>query len=232
MSKSIVLKRNNNDDAKYNQLKSLNPVRMLTYNNSANFGTSKMDLGNVDYVLFTGGHGNFMASRPTQFNDASIDDTRRWMKGVNGTAKAMILDTCFSSALCEDFIRFVPTGGAVVCAHGSGEGWAGAFNTDNGTKTVGEVLCGIVDASFELTGAPSIALMLNKPHQRNLFTCNSGATRGQTLAMKGMFGMDHDTAVELKELDIYLSHKGIMVTPMTRDQLKSYLKAVLPMKVM
>ncbi len=236
MSKSIVLKRNDNDDAKLQQMQSLQPKALLQYEYSSALGNAKLDLGNVDYVLATGGHGNFINRKPTKFNGADMDNFKKWIGNLKGTAKAFILDTCFSSALCPVFIKFVPVGGAVVCAHGSGEGWAGSFNTGNGTRTVGAILSGIIDSAVSLfgadSGATSISLLLNKPHGKTLFTVNSGTARRSTLDKKKSFFMDTDEEIELKELDLYLRREGVMVTPVETDKLKTLLTENLKMTIM
>lgn len=232
MSKSIVLKRNTGDDAKLAQMQALKPVTLLQYQFAAGLGGASLDLANVDYVLVTGGHGDFINKKPSKFNDADITNFRSWVGNLKGKAKAFILDTCFSSALCGEFLKFLPTGGAVVCAHGSGEGWAEGFTTANGTRTVGAILCDVVDNYGSLVGASSISLLLNKPHGKVLFTTNSGTARRQTLDTKQMFGMDADTEIELKELDIYLRREGIMVTPIEAGQLKTLLGDNLKMTIL
>ncbi len=232
MSKSIVLKRNSGDGAKLAQMQALQPVAMVQYSNGDALGCQKNDLGAVDYVLATGGHGDFNGKKPTKSNDADIDNFKKWVGNLTCKSRAFILDTCFSSALSGKFLDYLPNGGVVVCAHGSGEGWAEGFSAANGTRTVGSVMSDIVDNYSAMIGAPSIAVLLKKPSQKLLYTMNSGAVRGATVQTKAAFGMDGDTEVELKELDLYLRMEGINVTPTTPSDLKGMLAKTLDMTVM
>ena len=144
--------------------------------------------------------------------------------GYAGRAASSILDTCFSSALSPVFIKFVPVGGAVVCADG--------FTTANGMRTVGSILNAVIDNYGALVGSSSISLLLNKPHGKTLFTTNSGKARRATLDTKKEYSMDTDTKIELKELDLYLRREGVMVTPVEADKLKTLLTENLKMTVM
>src|SRR4051812_41473672 len=127
-SKAIVLKRNDDDTAKCNALQALQPRVFVEYTGQSQLAGMITDFGTLDYLLVTGGHGDFRSGRPTKFNDADITSARKWIGTMNGSFRAIILDTCFSSALVAPFLRFVPNGGCVVCAHGTGEGWASAFS--------------------------------------------------------------------------------------------------------
>lgn len=233
-NKVVVLKRNSGDQQKLNQLTAINPMKIVEYSNGATLGGFKNDFGKIDYLLVTGGHGDFQNRKPSSFNGADIDHARAWIKNLKGTSKAIILDTCFSSALAGMFIDLLPNGGCLVCAYGTGEGWAMGFSSANGTKTVGSILSTIVDNSSAFGGGmvSSIGVMIKKPTTyQTLYTSNAGASRGGNLQTRSAMGMEADTAIELKEVDLYLRRDNVNVTPTSDAQLKKLLNSSLTMKV-
>lgn len=237
-SKVVVLKRNDGDNPKLQQLVGINPIKIIEYNNGTQLAGFKNDLGKVDYLLVTGGHGDFINRKPTKFNDADIISAKTWIKNLKGSFKAIILDTCFSCALAGMFTKFLPNGGCLVCAYGTGEGWTMGFSSANGAKTVGSILSTVVDGSASLgtamgmTMVSSIGIMVKKPTTYQLlYTSNAGATRGDNLQTRGTFGMEADTEQELKEVDLYLRRDLVNVTPTDDATLKKLLNDNLTMSV-
>jgi hypothetical protein len=237
-SKVVVLKRNAGDDAKLQQLTAINPIKLIEYSNGAQLAGFKNDLGKIDYLLVTGGHGDFQNRKPSKFNDADIVSTRTWIKNLKGTFKAIILDTCFSCALAGMFTKFLPNGGCLVCAYGTGEGWTIGFSSANGANSVGSILSTVVDGSADLGSAmnmtmvSSIGVLIKKPTTYQLlYTSNAGATRGENLQSRTTFGMEADTEQELKEVDLYLRRDLVNVTPTDDATLKKLLNDSLTMTV-
>ncbi|MGH7107688.1 MAG: hypothetical protein ACREF0_05885 [Acetobacteraceae bacterium] len=238
-TKGIVLKRNDKDQPKFDQLNALQPNKVITYANTLGLATAGGDFGSLDYLLVTGGHGDFQSGKPSKFNDATIDDAKKWIKSISGTFKAIILDTCFSSALAASFLPFLPNGGCIVCAHGTGEGWAGAFSTANGKKTVGTVLAAVVNGTSDLFGAispgsasySSVSLAIRKPINQLLYTANAGPNRGKGIATRDGVGMEVDTEIELKEVDLYLRRDRIDVVAVSDSELVKLLTDNLTMTV-
>ncbi|MFC6486402.1 hypothetical protein [Nitratireductor sp. GCM10026969] len=231
-SKAVVLKRNSGDDAKRRALLGIGPTPLIEFTASGKLSTDKKFVGSLDYLLLTGGHGNFVNSRPTQCNGTTVEDTNRWAFGVSGQFKAIILDTCFSSALLATFLPMVPYGGCVVCAHGSGEGWAEGFTAANGNKSVGEILCQSVKGMDELGLVSNMAIAVRKPTNQLLYTMNGGAKRRPALDQRDMFGMDRDSEIELKQLDVYLFGNQIsVIEAQGLSHMKTMLANWLPMKI-
>lgn len=232
-NKIVVLQRNKGDDAKLQNIKKLlNPLKIVEY--QANATIPPVQGSNIDYVLFTGGHGNFIASQPTQLNGTTAANARKWLGESSGLeADAFILDTCFSSAFVPAFSGMIPVGGAIVCAHGSGEGFTDALlNANNAGKTVGVALGGIVDGVTEMgLGFTSLSLYVRSQKGLKLYTINGGENRDSGLQTRGNFGMDHDSADELGQLDRFLMGKLIAIEVVTPDALKAKLKENLKMTV-
>lgn len=230
--KAVVLKRNSGDAAKVKQLKGISPIKWFEYTSASQMANDKTDFGAIDYLLVTGGHGDFANHKPTKFNDADIVSARSWIGNIKGTFKIILLDTCFSSALAGAFLKFIPDGGCIVCAHGTGEGWADGFNTANKDKTIGQVLEEVVANFDAITGSfSSISLAIKKPNNQLLYTANGGANRGVGLANRSDIGMEADTEIELKEVDMYLKRDGISVVEKSKDDLIALLKEHLKVSV-
>ncbi len=231
-TKAILLKRNGNDGAKYDALMKLNPVQMVTYTAPTTIPSALSVTGTADYLLVTGGHGDFIASEPTKFNDLPVAIAKSWIASLDGEFQAVVLDTCFSSAFAPFFLGHVPMGGHIVCAHGSGEGWAGGFDAGRTDDTVGDVLAevvGNVDAMG--LGFSSVSLLQRSDKGLVLYTANSGTTRTSGLSTRGDFGMDHDSATELAQLDSYLARRNILVRPISNSDLRTRLKQMLTLPV-
>ena len=127
----------------------------------------------------------------------------------------------------------IPVGGAIVCAHGSGEGFTDALvNENNAGKTVGVALGGIVDGVTDIgLGFTSLSLYIRSQKGLKLYTTNGGTNRDAGLQTRGNFGMDHDSAEELGQLDRFLMGKLIAIEVVTPDALKAKLKENLKMTV-
>lgn len=223
--KAVVLKRNSGDAAKVTQLKGISPIKWFEYTSASQMANDKTDFGAIDYILVTGGHGDFVNNKPTKFNDADIGSARQWIGNIKGSFKIILLDTCFSSALAGAFMKFLPYGGCVVCAHGTGEGWASGFTAANKDKTIGAVLEEVVTNFESFIGSfSSISLAIKKPDNQLLYTANGGANRGVGLANRSGIGMEADTEIELKEVDMYLKRDGISVVEKPNDELIALLK--------
>lgn len=176
-------------------------------------------------MLVTGGHGDFVNKKPSKFNDADIVSAKKWISNVKGTFKVIVLDTCFSSALTGSFLPFLSNGGCLVCAHGTAEGWADGFVTGNNTRTIGELLADVIDNFGNLgVGFASVSLAIKKPMNQLLYTGNGGADRKPGLVARDNMGMQADTELELREVDIYLARDRIDVVATKPDALKKMLK--------
>lgn len=231
-SKVIVLKRNSGDEAKMKQLAALKPTQMLQYTSAQQLSTLMSNVGSASYLLVTGGHGDFKSGKPSKFNDADIPSTEQWVGTLNGPFDAIILDTCFSSALAGLFIPLLGTGGCLVCAHGTGEGWAGGFSAENGTRTVGAVLADVIDNFSSVIGAcTSISLAIKTGNSQSLYTANAGNARSKGLKAREGIGMEVDTEAELLEVDKYLQASGITVIEKSDAELANMLKENLTMTI-
>src|SRR5262249_15162069 len=116
-SKGIVLKRNDRDEEKLNALNALAPLVFVEYRGASQPAGMATNFGQLDYLLVTGGHGDFQNKQPTTFNDAEIPSTKTWIANSKGEIEAIILDTCFSSAVAASFLKFLTPDGCLVCAH-------------------------------------------------------------------------------------------------------------------
>lgn len=231
-NKVVVLKRNHNDGAKWTALNGIMPSHFLEYTSRSQLASLRTDLGTRDYLLVTGGHGDFQNGKPSKFNDATIKDAMTWVKGIQGRFKAVILDTCFSAALAGAFLPLIPNGGCLVCAYGTGEGWADGFSVQNQSRTVGAVLGDVVTNFQSLTGSwSSIAVAIKKPTNQLLHTGNAGAGRKAGLQAREGIGMETDTEEELRQMDFYLARDRISVVEATPDALRTMLADNLAMMV-
>jgi hypothetical protein len=236
-TKAVVLKRNPNDKAKQQQLAAIKPLLLVEYGGSGLLSNTAKDFGNLDYLLVTGGHGDFAVSQPTKFNDTTMDDAGKWVAASAGQFKAVILDTCFSSAMLPVIMPLVQPGGCVVCAHGTGEGWAMGFDKSNANKSVADVLGDIVDNATGMGLIPSIAFTV-KPtaeHQTAIqivHTMNAGTQRKSGRATKLDYGMEADSEVELEQLDMYLFKSNFKIEETQGgEQLKMLLGKKLTMSI-
>lgn len=223
-SKAIVLKRNSNDAAKLKALQGLAPQFMVEYSSGGQLAAMTNNFGTLDYLLVTGGHGDFVNKKPSKFNDADIVSAKKWISNVKGTFKVIVLDTCFSSALAGSFLPFLTNGGSLVCAHGTAEGWADGFVTGNNTRTIGELLADVVDNFGGLGSFASVSLAIKKPINQLLYTGNAGTDRKDGLNARANMDMEVDSELELKEVDIYLARDRIDVVATKPDALKKLLK--------
>ncbi|MCU0986067.1 MAG: hypothetical protein MUC89_14180 [Acetobacteraceae bacterium] len=232
-SKAILLKRNPSDDAKHAALMALNPVQMVTYTATNAIPAAITVADTADYLLVTGGHGDFVASAPTKFNDLPVAMAKPWIASLKGDFHAIILDTCFSSAFAPSFLGHLEMGGYIVCAHGSGEGWAMGFDASDPNKTVGDALAGVVGSADGMgLGYSSISLLQRGDKGLRLLTANTGATRTAGLTAREGMGMDHDNAAELAQLDSYLGRFNILVQPIANAELQTRLRQALKMPVL
>lgn len=232
-TKAILLKRNPDDAAKFRQMRALRPNDFAFYREASMCPAALKFEGTADYLLVTGGHGDFVGGGPTKFNDLSAAMARMWIRKLRGDYEAIILDTCFSSAFCPEFLGHLPMGGYIVCAHGSGEGWAMAFDSAHPNRTVGEALSTVIDNCDGMgLGFSSISLLCRLGTGLILYTANAGGTRTAGLATRTAYGMDHDTPAELAQLDAYLQKKWIVVHHMSNRDLKARLKQNLKMTVL
>lgn len=232
-SKAIVIKRNSGDTPKYDQLKALNPAKLVEYANGSSLSQFKTAFGKLDYLLVTGGHGDFVSGKPSELNGADISSAKTWISNMSGTFKAIILDTCFTVALTPVFLPFVANGGAVVSAYGTGEGWADGFSTANGARTVGDVLADIVGnvSGFSAAMVSSLSIAVKKPNNQLVYTANGGMARGANLGERDGMGMETDTTEELKQVDQYLMMNRITISTVTSTQLATMLRHNLTMTI-
>lgn len=232
-TKAILLKRNPKDDAKHTALMALNPVQLVGYSVTTAKPAAISVTGTADYLLVTGGHGDFVANAPTKFNDLPMAMAKPWIASLNGEFQAIVLDTCFSSGVAPSFLGNLPMGGYIVCAHGSGEGWAMGFDAGKPDTTVGEALAEIVgNADGMGLGYSSVSLLQRSSNGLFLYTANSGPSRTSGLSTRTDFGMDHDSATELDQLDSFLMRMNILVKPLSNAELQKRLKQALTMPVL
>jgi hypothetical protein len=233
--KVVVLQKNNGDTAKRKAIQDrLHPLQTIYYSENGPIPDFPANAdGELDYLLFTGGHGNFKCGAPTQMNGLNTAAVRRWTASIDTEFGAIILDTCFSSSFIPVFAQHIPMGGAIVCAHGSGEGFTDALvNPDNAGKSVGEALTGVVDGISGLgLGFTSLSLYVRTAGGLKLVTSNGGKQRSDGLTTRSNYGMDSDGEGELSELDAFLFGKLIAVEVVSLDALKIKLIRHLPMRV-
>jgi hypothetical protein len=177
------------DAAKYTALMALNPLKMVTYT-ATNLIPPPIEVAETaDYLLVTGGHGDFLASAPTKFDDLPVAMAKPWISSLKGEFEAIILDTCFSSAFAPSFVGHLPMGGHVVCAHGSGEGRAGGFDAGKPNETEGDVLAEVVGNMDGMgLGYSSISLLQRSSQGMRLYTANTGHARTSGLSARGNMG--------------------------------------------
>jgi hypothetical protein len=234
-TKIVALQENDNDAAKIFAIQeTLKPLRTIYYKEGATVADSIDGVGDsVDYLLFTGGHGDFVNAAPAKLNGLKPDAVKRWLAKVDTKFDAIILDTCFSSSFVPTFAGHLEMGGAIVCAHGSGEGFTDALlNPQNKGKSVGEALGtvtnGIGDLGLSFT---SLSLYVRSGQGMKLYTTNAGQQRSDGLSTRQNFGMDADSAAELGQLDGFLIGKLVAIEPVTLDGLRVKLKNHITMAI-
>lgn len=222
-TKVVAFQRNPNDHARVNAIQTnLAPLATVYYNEHGPIAPFPNLKGQLDYLLFTGGHGNFRDAAPTQMNGLSVAAVREWAATIASEFDAIILDTCFSSSFIPIFSPHVRIGGAIVCAHGSGEGFTDALvNPANSGRSVGAALSGLADGISGLgLSFTSLSLYVRSARGLRLYTTNGGAQRSDGLAARGNYGMDADSADELGQLDRFLIGRLVAVEVVTLADLQ------------
>jgi hypothetical protein len=235
-TKVVALQANDGDAAKIFDIQDvLKPLHTIYYKEGGPIPDFPKNVGgSVDYLLFTGGHGNFVNAAPTKMNGLNTDAVKKWANSVTAEFDAIILDTCFSSSFIPVFSPLLKMGGSIVCAHGSGEGFTtGLTDRANIGRSVGEALADIADnaiASFGLEYT-SLSLYTRTMGGLRVYTTNAGSQRSNGLAMRNNMGMDADSAQELGELDRFLIGKLIAVEKVDLSGLKVKLTKQLDMVI-
>jgi hypothetical protein len=229
-SKVVLLKRNAGDDEQYNRLQAIQPSFLLSYSSGSELALLPSDFGNQDYLLVTGGHGDFRNGTPTKFNDSDIKNAMTWIKGVKGSFKGIILDTCYSAALAGSFLPLLPNGGCLVCAYGPGEGYR-QFLLENPNKTVGAALSILIDNAYY--GPTTMGIVIRKPVNPLLHTgmFSEGGEAGLVLRPQVGMEVDGDESINALTMSLYLRRDGITVVETGNDKLKEYLTTSLTMTV-
>jgi hypothetical protein len=236
MSKKIVLlQRNKGDDAKANAIGAkLKPLWTCNYNENGVPPTPPQTVqGEIDYLLVTGGHGDFVSGQPAKLNGLAPASARKWAGALGAEFDAIVLDTCFSTSFIPAFLGNLRLGGCIVCAHGSGEGWTqGLLDLADKGKSVGEALSATVEGVDSMgLGYSSISLIVRGTSGLKLFTANAGSTRKSGLGTRSSFGMDHDSEKELDQLDRFLLGRNILVEQVDNGALKTKLERHLAMDI-
>ena len=235
-TKVVALQANDGDATKICAIQDvLKPLHTIYYKEGGPIPEFPGKLGSsLDYLLFTGGHGNFVNNAPSKLNGLNPAVVKTWVNTVNSEFDAIILDTCFSSSFIPTFSPLVAMGGAIVCAHGSGEGFTGSLvDPANAGKTVGAALADMADNAVSGLGLhfTSLSLFVRTMAGLKLYTTNAGTQRSDGLQARSNMDMDADSAKELGQLDRYLIGKLIAVETVTLDGLKVKLRNHLPMVI-
>jgi len=237
MSRKMVLfQTNKGDEQKFKDITNkIRPEYFIRYQANQQARVPRVE-GTWDYLLATGGHGNFQFGKPTQLNGMRAKQARAWAIDVPSklSFRALVLDTCFSSAFIPDLVHMLELGGSIVCAHGSGEGWTeGLLNNARDGLTVGQALGMTIDGTVDLgLQYSSVSLFVRVPVGKpKLYTMNYANPRKQGLTARSNMAMDHDTIKELRELDRYLEASGIEIELVNKQRLKDLVENHLDMNI-
>lgn len=85
--------------------------------------------GEIDYLVMSGSHGNFIGTKPTQLNGLSVDVAEVLLgklMSLKITAWSVVLDCCFSAGFLPTYSSLLVTGrtkpGTILCHYGSASG--------------------------------------------------------------------------------------------------------------
>lgn len=233
-TKVVALQRNPHDEEKVKAIQQmLSPLSTLYYEAHGPIAPFPDLMDKLDYLLFTGGHGNFIDAAPTLMNGLGLAAVKAWAATLTSEFDAIILDTCFSSSFIPIFSPHIRIGGAIVCAHGSGEGFTSTLtDPSNRGKAIGVALADLahnvvsgLEASYT-----SLSIYVRSPRGIKLFTTNGGTQRSDGMQAHENMGIA-DPVKELDQLDRFLIGKLVGVEVLSLEDLKTKLKNHLKMVI-
>lgn len=237
-NKIVILQRNAKDDEAVYQIETyIKPIKLITHEkNGLVPSLPSVTTTTLDYILFTGGHGAFNSGTSRSMDGITPQRAQSWIQAfpnaLKGKVNAIILDTCFTSSFVSMFSELLPVGGAIVCAHGTCDGYRGILtNSEYTGKTVGVALSDFIDNLLIFQQSYiTLSIYVKEQSGGRLYTNNQGNDRTSgLLAMAGETG--NDTPEKLEQLDSFVTQKSITIEGVGVSALQSKLKQQLTMSI-
>ncbi|MEZ5670297.1 MAG: hypothetical protein R3F55_23285 [Alphaproteobacteria bacterium] len=173
--------------------------------------------GEIDYLVMSGSHGNFIGTKPTQLNGLGVDAAQELLAklmSLSISAWTIVLDCCFSAGFVPDYRSLLVTGrtkpGTILCHYGSA---SGTMTSELGSSmyTVQRAAKGQFGSLGEMTDFVSLGIYVDGKTAKKLYVKSVANLDQASSDYVGLISGGSSEAADVRGLMNYLKTQGIEV---------------------
>lgn len=186
--------------------------------------------GEIDYIVMSGSHGNFIGAAPTQLNGLTADVAETLLAQLMSlgiTAWAVVLDCCFSAGFVPTYRSLLVTGrtkpGVIICHYGSASGtMTGALGSS--MYTVQRAAVNQLNSLASLGDFVSLGIYVDGRDKKRLYVKSVANLQEASANYIGMISGGPSEAADVTGLMAYLKANGVELVRESKEMVANVMR--------